>query len=277
MSTGSPRGSVIPGFGLTLGCALFYLTLVVLIPLSALFAKTATLTWPRFWAIVTDERVLASYRLTFGASLAAAAIDLVFGFVIAWTLVRYDFAGKRIVDALVDLPFALPTAVSGIALTAIYASNGWIGRWLEPLGIKTAFSPLGVAIALTFIGLPFVVRTVQPALRDLERETEEAAASLGATRWQTFRRVIVPSILPAAITGGSLAFARALGEYGSVVFISGNMPMKTEITSLLIITKLEQYDYAGATAIAVVMLLASFTLMLAINGLQWWSARRVAA
>ena len=277
MSTGSPRGSVIPGFGLTLGCALFYLTLVVLIPLSALFAKTATLTWPRFWAIVTDERVLASYRLTFGASLAAAAIDLVFGFVVAWTLVRYDFAGKRIVDALVDLPFALPTAVSGIALTAIYASNGWIGRWLEPLGIKTAFSPLGVAIALTFIGLPFVVRTVQPALRDLERETEEAAASLGATRWQTFRRVIVPSILPAAITGGSLAFARALGEYGSVVFISGNMPMKTEITSLLIITKLEQYDYAGATAIAVVMLLASFTLMLAINGLQWWSARRVAA
>jgi sulfate transport system permease protein len=251
--------------------------MVVLIPLSALFVKSATLTWARFWTIVTDERVLASYRLTFGASLTAAAVDLVFGFVVAWTLVRYDFAGKRLVDALVDLPFALPTAVSGIALTAIYASNGWIGRYLEPLGIKAAFSPLGVAIALTFIGLPFVVRTVQPALQDLERETEEAAASLGATRGQTFRRVIVPSILPAAITGASLAFARALGEYGSVVFISGNMPMKTEITSLLIVTKLEQYDYAGATAIAVVMLLASFTLMLAINGLQWWSARRVAA
>ena len=277
MSTGSHRRSVLPGFGLTLGCALFYLTLVVLIPLSALFAKTASLTWARFWAIVADERVLASYRLTFGASLAAAAIDLVFGFLVAWTLVRYDFAGKRLVEALVDLPFALPTAVSGIALTAIYASNGWIGRHLEPLGIKTAFSPLGVVVALTFIGLPFVVRTVQPALRDLERETEEAAASLGATRRQTFRRVIVPSILPAAITGGGLAFARALGEYGSVVFISGNMPMKTEITSLLIVTKLEQYDYAAATAIAVVMLLASFALMLAINGLQWWSARRVAA
>jgi sulfate transport system permease protein len=277
MSMTFERRSAIPGFGLTLGCALFYLTMVVLIPLSALFVKSATLTWARFWTIVTDERVLASYRLTFGASLTAAAVDLVFGFVVAWTLVRYDFAGKRIVDALVDLPFALPTAVSGIALTAIYASNGWIGRYLEPFGIKAAFSPLGVAIALTFIGLPFVVRTVQPALRDLERETEEAAASLGATRGQTFRRVIVPSILPAAITGASLAFARALGEYGSVVFISGNMPMKTEITSLLIVTKLEQYDYAGATAIAVVMLLASFTLMLAINGLQWWSARRVAA
>ena len=266
--------SVLPGFGLTLGCALLYLSLIVLVPLSALFFKTATLTWTQFWSTVSSERVLASYQLTFGASLAAAAVNVVFGFVVAWTLVRYDFPGKRLIDALVDLPFALPTAVSGIALTAIYSANGWIGQYLEPLGIKTAFSPLGVAIALTFIGLPFVVRTVQPALADLELEAEEAAASLGATRGQTFRRVIVPSILPALVTGGSLAFARALGEYGSVVFISGNMPMKTEITSLLIITKLEQYDYAGATAIAIVMLLASFALLLLINGLQWWSGQR---
>jgi sulfate transport system permease protein len=250
---------------------------MVLIPLSGLFFKTATLTWTQFWNTVTSERVLASYQLTFGASLAAAAVNVVFGFVVAWTLVRYDFPCKRVVDALVDLPFSLPTAVSGIALTAVYSSNGWIGQYLEPLGIKTAFSPLGVGIALTFIGLPFVVRTVQPALADLQLETEEAAASLGATRWQTFRRVIVPSILPAVVTGGSLAFARALGEYGSVVFISGNMPMKTEITSLLIITKLEQYDYAGATAIAVVMLLASFALLLLINGLQWWSSHRCRA
>jgi len=266
--------SVLPGFGLTLGCALLYLSLIVLVPLSALFFKTATLTWTQFWSTVSSERVLASYQLTFGASLAAAAVNVVFGFVVAWTLVRYDFPGKRLIDALVDLPFALPTAVSGIALTAIYSANGWIGQYLEPLGIKTAFSPLGVAIALTFIGLPFVVRTVQPALADLELEAEEAAASLGATRGQTFRRVIVPSILPALVTGGSLAFARALGEYGSVVFISGNMPMKTEITSLLIMTKLEQYDYAGATAIAIVMLLASFVLLLLINGLQWWSGQR---
>jgi len=266
--------SVLPGFGLTLGCALLYLSLIVLLPLSGLFFKTATLTWTQFWSTVSSERVLASYQLTFGASLAAAAVNVVFGFVVAWTLVRYDFPGKRLIDALVDLPFALPTAVSGIALTAIYSANGWIGQYLEPLGIKTAFSPLGVAIALTFIGLPFVVRTVQPALADLELEAEEAAASLGATRGQTFRRVIVPSILPALVTGGSLAFARALGEYGSVVFISGNMPMKTEITSLLIITKLEQYDYAGATAIAIVMLLASFALLLLINGLQWWSGQR---
>ena len=266
--------SVLPGFGLTLGCALLYLSLIVLLPLSGLFFKTATLTWTQFWSTVSSERVLASYQLTFGASLAAAAVNVVFGFVVAWTLVRYDFPGKRLIDALVDLPFALPTAVSGIALTAIYSANGWIGQYLEPLGIKTAFSPLGVGIALTFIGLPFVVRTVQPALADLELEAEEAAASLGATRGQTFRRVIVPSILPALVTGGSLAFARALGEYGSVVFISGNMPMKTEITSLLIITKLEQYDYAGATAIAIVMLLASFALLLLINGLQWWSGQR---
>jgi len=266
--------SVLPGFGLTLGCALLYLSLIVLIPLSGLFLKTATLTGEQFWRTVTSERVLASYQLTFGAALAAAAVNAVFGFVVAWTLVRYDFAGKRVIDALVDLPFAMPTAVSGIALTAIYSGNGWIGRYLEPLGVQTAFSPLGVGIALTFIGLPFVVRTVQPALADLELETEEAAASLGATRWQTFRRVIVPSIAPALITGFSLALARALGEYGSVVFISGNMPMKTEIVSLLIVSKLEQYDYAGATALAVVMLVASFALLLAINGLQWWTDHR---
>ena len=271
---GSKRRRVLPGFGLTLGCALLYLSLVVLIPLSGLFVKTATLTWTEFWAIATADRALASYGLTFGAAFGAALIDLIFGFVVAWTLVRYDFPGKQVVDALVDLPFALPTAVSGIALTAVYAGNGWIGRYLEPLGIKTAFSPLGVGIALTFIGLPFVVRTLQPALRDLALETEEASACLGAGRWQTFRRVIAPALLPAACTGGSLAFARALGEYGSVVFIAGNMPMKTEITSLLIVTKLEQYDYAGATAIALVMLVTSFTILSVINGLGWWSGRR---
>ena len=272
--TGFKRPRVLPGFGLTLGCALLYLSLIVLIPLSGVFVKTATLTWTQFWAIVTADRALASYGLTFGAAFGAALIDLIFGFVVAWTLVRYEFPGKQVVDALVDLPFALPTAVSGIALTAVYAGNGWIGRYLEPLGIKTAFSPLGVGIALTFIGLPFVVRTLQPALRDLALETEEAAACLGAGRWQTFRRVIAPALLPAACTGGSLAFARALGEYGSVVFIAGNMPMKTEITSLLIVTKLEQYDYAGATAIALVMLVTSFTILSMINGLGWWSGRR---
>ena len=268
------RYRVLPGFGITLGSAMLYLSLIVLVPLSALFFTTATLTWTQFWATATDERVIASYRLTFGAALAAAVVNAVFGAVLAWTLVRYEFRGRRIVDAVVDLPFALPTAVSGIALTAIYSGNGWIGRYVEPLGIKTAFSPLGVALAMTFVGLPFVVRTLQPAIRDLELETEEAAASLGATRWHTFRRVIMPSILPALITGASLAFARALGEYGSIVFISGNMPMKTEITSLLIITKLEQYDYAGATALAVVMLVASFTLLLVVNGLAWWSDHR---
>jgi sulfate/thiosulfate transport system permease protein len=266
--------SVLPGFGLTLGCALLYLSLIVLIPLSGLFVKTATLTWAQFWTTVTDARALASYRLTFGGALAAALVNAVCGFVAAWTLVRYDFPGRRVVDALVDLPFALPTAVSGIALTAIYAGNGWIGQFLEPIGIKVAFSPLGVAVALTFVGLPFVVRTLQPALQDLEMEAEEAAASLGASRWQAFRRVILPSILPALITGFSLALARALGEYGSVVFISGNMPGRTEITALLIVTKLEQYDDAGATALAVVMLLSSFALLLTINGLQWWSGHR---
>jgi sulfate transport system permease protein len=264
----------LPGFGLTLGYSLVYLTLIVLIPLSALIFKSANLGWQEFVSIVTSPRVLASYKLTFGASLIAAATNAFFGFIVAWTLVRYDFPGKKVVDALVDLPFALPTAVSGIALTAIYSSNGWIGRWLEPLGITVAFTPLGIIMAMTFIGLPFVVRTLQPALHDLEKQDEEAAASLGANRLQTFRRVILPAVLPALLTGFAMSLARALGEYGSIVFISGNMPMKTEITSLLIITKLEQYDYAGATAIAVVMLMASFTLLLAINALQWWSGQR---
>jgi sulfate transport system permease protein len=268
-----PRRRVLPGLGLTLGYTLFYLSLIVLIPLSALFIRTASMPWEDFWKAVTDARVVASYKLTFGASLIGALINAVFGFVVAWTLVRYRFPGHKIIDALIDLPFALPTAVSGIALTAIYAKNGWIGQWLEPLGIKAAFSPLGITIALTFIGLPFVVRTLQPALEELDGEAEEASASLGANRWQTFWRVVLPTVLPALLTGFALAFARALGEYGSVVFISGNMPMRTEITSLLIITKLEQYDYAGATAIAVVMLMASFVLLLAINALQWWTTR----
>lgn len=231
------------------------------------------MSWERFWATVTDPRVVASYRLTFGASLVGALINALFGFIVAWVLVRYRFRGKKIVDAIVDLPFALPTAVSGIALTAIYAPNGWLGQYFEPLGIQTAYSPIGVTIALTFIGLPFVVRTLQPALEDLEAENEEAAASLGASRVQTFVRVILPALVPALLTGFALSFARALGEYGSVVFIAGNMPMQTEITSLLIITKLEQYDYAGATAIAVVMLVASFVMLLAINLLQWWFQR----
>jgi sulfate transport system permease protein len=264
--------SVLPGFGLTMGYSLLYLSLIVLIPLSALIFRSATMGWGRFWETVTNERVLASYRLTFGTSLVGALVNVLFGFVVAWVLVRYRFPGRKLIDALVDLPFALPTAVSGIALTAIYAKNGWIGQFLEPIGIKAAFSPLGITIALTFIGLPFVVRTLQPALEELDGESEEAAASLGANRWQTFWRVILPTVLPALLTGFALSFARALGEYGSVVFISGNMPMKTEITSLLIITKLEQYDYAGATAIAVVMLGASFTILLAINLLQWWAA-----
>jgi len=267
--------SVLPGFGLALGYTLTYLSLIVLIPLSTLFVKSAALTGSQFWEIVTHARVLASYRLTFGASLVGALVNLLFGFLVAWVLVRYRFAGRRVLDAIVDLPFALPTAVSGIALTAVYSPNGWLGQYLEPWGIRTAFSPLGVIIALTFIGLPFVVRTLQPALEELDPEIEEAAASLGATRWQTFRRVIFPAILPALLTGFALSFARALGEYGSVVFISGNMPMKTEITSLLIITKLEQYDYAGATAIALVMLIASFLILFGINLLQWWSGHRV--
>lgn len=273
MSLGFFRPRVLPGFGLTLGYTLLYLSLIVLIPLSALFLRTATMPWESFWNTVTDPRVVASYRLTFGASLVGALLNVIFGFVVAWTLVRYRFPGRKLIDSLVDLPFALPTAVSGIALTAIYSKNGWVGQFLEPIGIKAAFTPLGITIALTFIGLPFVVRTLQPALEELDGESEEAAASLGANRWQAFWRVILPSVTPALLTGFALAFARALGEYGSVVFISGNMPMRTEITSLLIITKLEQYDYAGATAIAVVMLLASFVILLAINVLQWWTTR----
>ncbi len=265
---------VLPGFNLSLGFTLLYLGLIVLLPLSAVFLKTFTLSWGAFVSAVTSERVMASYRLTFGASLLAAAMNTVFGGVVAWVLVRYRFPGKKMIDALVDLPFALPTAVAGIALTALYAPNGWIGRYLEPLGIKVAFTPLGVLIALTFIGLPFVVRTVQPVLEEAERELEEAAASLGATRLQIFLRVIFPGILPALLTGFALAFARATGEYGSVIFIAGNMPMVSEITPLFIVTKLEQYDYAGATAIAMVMLLASFSLLLAINLLQSWTRRR---
>lgn len=266
--------SILPGFNLALGFTLLYLSLIVLIPLSAAFIRTAELTWPEFWAIITTPRVLASYRLTFGASFAAALVNAAFGLLVAWVLVRYDFPGKKIVDALVDLPFALPTAVAGISLTALYAGNGWIGQFLEPLGIKVAFTPLGIFVALTFIGLPFVVRTVQPVLEDIEAELEEAAATLGANRWQTFTRVIFPVLFPALITGFALAFARAVGEYGSVIFIAGNMPMISEITPLLIITKLEQYDYAGATALSVVMLVISFVLLLIINLLQWWSRRR---
>ena len=265
---------VLPGFGLSLGYAITYLSLLVLIPLSAVFFKTATLGWDAFWNVVTAPRVVASYKLSFGTSLVAAGINAVFGLLLAWSLVRYTFPGKRIVDALIDLPFALPTAVAGIALTALYAGNGWFGSVLEPYGIKVAFTPLGILVALTFIGLPFVVRTVQPVLEDLDTELEEAAASLGAQRWQTFRHVVLPILTPALLTGFALAFARAVGEYGSVIFIAGNLPMVSEITPLMIITKLEQYDYAGATAIAAVMLVVSFILLLAINGLQAWTARR---
>ncbi|MFQ6405692.1 sulfate ABC transporter permease subunit CysT [Methylophilus sp. 'Pure River'] len=265
---------LLPGFGLSLGVTLVYLSLIVLIPLAAVFLRTTELSLHEFWAVVTTPRVVATYKLTFGASLLAAVINLVFGLLTAWVLVRYQFVGKKVLDALVDLPFALPTAVAGIALTAIYAPNGWLGQWLEPHGIKVAFTPLGVVVALTFIGLPFVVRTVQPVLEDFSAEAEEAAASLGANRWQTFYKVILPAIWPALLTGFSLAFARAVGEYGSVIFIAGNMPMISEITPLMIITKLEQYDYAGATAIAVVMLVISFVLLLLINLLQWWSNHR---
>jgi sulfate transport system permease protein len=271
------RRHVLPGFALSLGITLTYLCLIVLIPLSAAFIKTASLTWVAFVDIVTAPRVMATYRLTFGASLLAAAINAVFGLLVAWVLVRYRFPGKRFADALVDLPFALPTAVAGITLTGLFAANGWFGMLLVPLGIKVAFTPLGVLVALTFIGLPFVVRTVQPVLEQLPRELEEAAATLGASPWSTFRRVIFPIVLPALITGFALAFARAIGEYGSVIFIAGNMPMVSEITPLIIITKLEQYDYQGATAIAVVMLVVSFALLLAINLLQAWTRRRQGA
>lgn len=269
--------NVLPGFSLSLGYTLLYLSLIVLIPLSAAFIKTTELSWDEFWSVVSAPRVVASYKLTFGASLIGAGLNAIFGLLTAWILVRYTFPGKKIVDALVDLPFALPTAVAGIALTAIYATNGWIGGLLEPLGIKVAFTPLGVIVALTFIGLPFVVRTVQPVLEDLESEIEEAAASLGANRWQTFYKIILPAVWPALLTGFALAFARAIGEYGSVIFIAGNMPMVSEITPLIIITKLEQYDYAGATAVAVVMLVISFALLLLINVLQWWTNHRLTA
>lgn len=265
--------SVLPGFGLTLGFTVLYLSLIVLIPLSSLFLQTATASWEQFWKTITDPRVVASYRLSFGASFVAASISTVFGFLVAWVLIRYRFAGRKIFDALIDMPFALPTAVSGITMTSLLSKNGWIGQFLVPMGINVAFTPIGIVIALTFIGLPFAVRTLQPALDDLDEEVEEAAACLNASRWQTFRRVILPSVLPAVLTGFSLAFARCLGEYGSVVFIAGNMPMKTEIAPLLIVTKLEQYDYAGATAIAVVMLVVSFLLLLIINMLQSWKGR----
>lgn len=268
------RRTVLPGFDLALGLTLLYLSLIVLIPLSAAFLRTTDLTWPQFIDVVTSPRVVASYELTFGSSLLAALVNAFFGLLVAWVLVRYPFPGRRIVDALVDLPFALPTAVAGITLTGLYAGNGWIGQYLEPLGLKVAFTPIGVFVAMTFIGLPFVVRTVQPVLEDLASELEEASATLGASRWQTFTRVILPILTPALLTGFALAFARALGEYGSIIFIAGNMPMISEITPLLIITKLEQYDYAGATAIAVVMLVMSFILLLAINALQAWSRKR---
>ena len=266
--------SVLPGFGPALGYTVFWLSLIVLIPLSAAFIKTLELSWLEFWQVVTAPRVLASYRVSFGASLIGALLNVFFGLIVAWVLVRYQFFGKKLVDALVDLPFALPTAVAGITLSALYASNGWIGSLLEPYGIKVAYTPIGIVVALAFIGLPFVVRTVQPVLEDLEGEVEEAAASLGASRLQTFTRIIVPALTPALLTGFALAFARAVGEYGSVIFIAGNIPKVSEITPLLIITKLEQYEYSQATAIAAVMLLISFFLLLIINVLQWWSGNR---
>ena len=270
----SIRKSVLPGFGLSMGFATFYASVIVFIPLSALLIKAAGLTWPELLKVVASDRAIASYRLTFGAAGIAALLNLVFGLIVAWVLVRYRFFGKRVIDALVDLPFALPTAVAGIALTALYAPNGWLGQHLVPLGIKVAYSPLGVIVALTFIGLPFVVRTVQPVLSDLEAEIEEAAASLGANRLQTFSRILLPALTPALLTGLAMAFARGIGEYGSVVFISGNMPYKTEITPLLIMTRLEQFDYAGAAALGSVMLIFSFVLLLLINLLQHWSQKR---
>lgn len=267
--------AVLPGFRITLGFTVGYLSLLVLIPLSAVVLKSLELSWGGFWAAVFDERVLAAYRISFATAFAAGLVNVVFGFIVAWVLVRYTFPGKRLIDGIIDLPFALPTAVAGIALTTIYAENGWIGRWLYALGIPSAYSAIGIAIALVFIGLPFVVRTVQPVLESWETEVEEAAATLGAKRLTVFRRIIVPQLLPSLLTGFALAFARGIGEYGSVVFISGNMPYKTEIAPLLIMTKLEQYDYAGATAVALVMLILSFLLQLLINTLQWKAARRM--
>jgi sulfate/thiosulfate transport system permease protein len=274
--TGTTRSTVLPGFRLTLGFTIFYLCLIVLIPLLTLPARTATMGWDRMWETVSDPRVVASYKLSVGAALAAALVNAVFGLIVAWVLARYRFPGKRIIDAFIDLPFALPTAVAGITLTTLYAPNGWLGAPLERYGIKVAFTPLGITVALVFIGLPFVVRTLQPVIEDLDVEIEEAATSLGASRLYVLTRIILPYLYPAWLTGFALAFARAVGEYGSVVFISGNMPMRTEISPLLIITKLEQYDYAGATAIAIVMLLISFTLLLTVNALQGWSSRKLA-
>lgn len=265
---------VLPGFGFSLGLTLTYLSLLILLPLSGLAFKAASLNAGQLWEIASSERALASYRVTFGASLLAAGINAVFGLIVAWVLVRYPFPGKRFVDALVDLPFALPTAVAGITLATLYAGNGWIGRHLEPIGLKVAFTPLGIVVALTFIGLPFVVRTLQPVIEDIEPEVEEAAASLGASRLQTFLRVLLPGLFPALLTGFALAFSRAVGEYGSVIFIAGNMPLISEITPLLIISKLEQYDIVGATALALVMLIISFILLLGVNALQWWAANR---
>jgi len=271
------RRSILPGFSLTLGFTLLYLSLIVLVPLSTIFLKTASLSWGQFWLTITSPRVMAAYRLSFGASLASAMINSVFGLIVAWVLVRYQFPAKGIIDGLVDMPFALPTAVAGITLTALYASNGWIGHYLELMGIKVVFAPLGVVVALIFVGLPFVVRTVQPVLEDLDPDFEEAAATLGADRLQIILRIIAPAVIPALLTGFALSFARAIGEYGSVIFISGNMPMRTEIVPLLIMSKLEQFDYAGATAIAVVMLVASFLMLLTVNVLQRWSSRRLTA
>ena len=269
----SRKNSVLPGFRLTLGFTLFYLGLIVLIPLAAVFWKASTLTWPEFWHTITMPTAMASYRLTFGASFLAALVNAAFGLVVAWVLVRYDFFGKKFVDALVDLPFALPTAVAGITLATLYSKNGWIGHLLEPLGIKVANTQLGIFIALTFIGLPFIVRTVQPILEDLDPELEEAASSLGANRWQVFYRVILPMLTPALLTGFALAFARALGEYGSVIFIAGNIPMKTQVISVVIMQELDMFEYGKGTALAFVMLVASFALLLSINVLQWWTNR----
>lgn len=266
--------SVLPGFGLSLGFTLFYLSLIVLIPLSTVFVQTTTLSWDRFWELVSDPRAVSSYQVSFGSALAAALVNACFGLVVAWVLVRYPFPAKKFVDALVDLPFALPTAVAGITLSTLYSENGWIGSWLAQLGITVSYTPLGIVVALVFVGLPFVVRTLQPVLEDLETEVEEAAACLGANRWQTFRHVIFPALLPALFTGFTMAFARAIGEYGSVIFIAGNMPLVSEITPLVIMGKLDQADYAGATALALVMLMVSFLLLLAINTLQWWAQRR---
>jgi sulfate/thiosulfate transport system permease protein len=268
------KTTVLPGFRLSLGYTVVYMSLLVLIPLGALVLKSTQLSFADFWAVATSERAVASYRVTFGASLLAGLVNAFFGLIVAWVLVRYDFFGKKLVDAFVDLPFALPTAVAGITLATLFAGNGWLGQFIEPLGFKIAFTPAGIVVALIFIGLPFVVRTLQPVIEDIEPEVEEAAATLGASRWQTFRRIIFPAIFPALLTGFTLAFSRAIGEFGSVIFIAGNMPLVSEITPLLIISKLDQYDLLGATVLAVVMLGISFVLLLAINALQWWTANR---